>query len=158
MSGTVPALPATLRPNRAKHFALLALCLGFVAMGVSLLGRDNAFVAWGCIAFFGFGAAVFAIGLVPGANGLSLDERGFVVRSLFRSHRTNWKDVAGFHAIRIGVKKFVGFDFVPGVPAAQKLRRANSALVGAEAALPDNYGMSVAALADLLNGLLAAHR
>jgi hypothetical protein len=70
--------------------------------------------------------------LLPGAGGLRPDERGFVVRSLFRSHRTDWQDVAGFRPIRVGLNAFVGFDLVPGTASAPRLRRANAALAGAE--------------------------
>lgn len=160
MRESVPTLPATLLPSRLKYSLLLVLSLVFVAMGAFLLTQQaSAVAAWGCIVFFGLGAIVFALILfVPGASSLQLDTNGFVVRSLFRSHRTAWKDVAGFRPVRIGVKKFVGFDFAPGVPASRKLRRVNSAMVGAEAALPDSYGVSVDKLSGLLNDLLATHR
>lgn len=158
MNDALPALPFALAPNRWKYAALLLLSLGFVAIGVFLLGRDSALVAWGCIGFFGLGAIVFALSLLPGANGLSLDENGFVVRSLFRSHRTEWKDVAGFRPVRIGARRMVGFDFLPGSGPGPRLRRANIAVAGVEAALPDGYGMSVDRLSALLDAVLASRR
>jgi hypothetical protein len=155
----LPALPRELAPTRWKHALLLVASLGFVAMGVFLLGRDNAFIAWGCIGFFGLGAFVFAINLLPGASGLRLEDSGFVVRSLFRSHRTAWKDVAGFRPARIGGRVVVGFDDAPGAAArGSRMRAINSALAGVEGALPDNDGLGGSELADLLNGLLSAHR
>lgn len=157
MTRDLPVLPLELAPTRWKYALLLLLSVGFVAMGVYLLPAGQGMLAWGCIGFFGLCALVFAISLLPNASGLRLEDTGFVVRSLFRSHRTEWKDVGGFRPVRIGNRVVVGFDYIPGALSPNaRLRRVSSALAGVEGALPDNYGLSAEALADLLNRVQAA--
>ncbi|MFT3897333.1 MAG: STM3941 family protein [Thermomonas sp.] len=159
MIQAMPALPLELSPSRWKYALLLATSLGFVAIGVFLLPRGQALPAWGCIVFFGLCALVFAASLLPNASGLRLDEDGFVVRSLFRSHRTQWTQVAAFRPVRIGNRTLVGFDYAPSAAGpGTRMRGVSSALAGVEGAFPDNYGLPARELADLLNGLLATRR
>jgi hypothetical protein len=44
-------------------------------------------------------------------------------------------------------------ELFPEFSKSQRLRRVNTALAGAEAALPDTYGMSAVELPDLMNQL-----
>ncbi|WZO97053.1 hypothetical protein EP7_004070 [Isosphaeraceae bacterium EP7] len=53
--------------------------------------------------------------------------------------------------------KMVMFNFEPGYQRAPGLRSTNVGLVGYYAGLPDNYGLSHAKLADLMNQFKAAH-
>lgn len=154
----MPRLPATFHPSRWRHALLLAMSLGFVAMGVFLIGKGEGWIAWACTGFFGLCAAVFAANLLPGASSLRLDDEGLLVRSLFREHRIAWRNVTHFRPVRIGMNRFVGFDYRPEVPTHHRLRKLNSAVAGIEGMLPDRYGMRVEDLADLLNALLDARR
>src|SRR5690242_9260050 len=87
--------PVSLQPSRRKWLLILAGSLGFVAIGIWALRRgtsDELWMMWAATAFFGLCAVVAAAMLLPRAGGLVLDHEGFVMTSLFRSHRTRWKD------------------------------------------------------------------
>ncbi|TDK24952.1 hypothetical protein E2F46_07170 [Luteimonas aestuarii] len=139
-----------LKPSRWRLLLLLAGSLGFVALGVLLVREGEAWVAWSCIVFFGLCALVAIVSLLPGAGGLWLDAQGFKVRSLYRTWSVRWQDVAGFHPARIGPNRMVCWDYAPGYRPQQRIRRFSRGVAGAEAALPESYGMQVDALAVLL--------
>lgn len=150
-----PALPLTLQPSRLRLATLLLVSLGLAAMGVSLVSQGKAWPGWSCALFFGVVAAVFAASLLPGANGLRIDDDGFAIRSLFCERRVAWRDVAGFAPVWIGNNRFVGFDYLPDVPERRRIRGFNRAITGIEGILPDRYGMRIETLAGLMNVLLA---
>lgn len=82
------------------------------------------------------------------------------MKSLFRA-RFRWHDVDVFFPITIryirmvGLHishiRMVGFNFSPSYDRQQLGRRFSRARTGAEAALPDGYGLGVERLADLMN-------
>jgi hypothetical protein len=139
-----------LHPKRTKQIALAGLCTGFAAIGVLMI-RDGHLAGWYCLAFFGLGVLIFLVQLVPGASYLKLDARGFTVRSLYRSTSYRWSDVIGFAPGRIGGNRGVVFNLTPESQQQRRLRRFNAAVFGAEAALPDTYGVSAERLAEILN-------
>jgi hypothetical protein len=128
---------------------LLALSLVFVAGGV-WLAPQSAFVGYGSIVFFGLGAVVASINLLPNSSFLLVEVSGFTFASLFRRHFVPWSDVAKFVPAQIQLKRMVGWNFTPEYRKARQLRTLNTALAGAEAALPDTYGKSAAELIELL--------
>ena len=135
---------------------LLAGSLAFVACGVWLLPNEP-FIAATTILFFGLCALVAAIGLHPKSSFLTLTTHGFIFASLFRKHFVPWSDVQSFTPTRIGGNKMVGWNYMPSFSASMKLRRANIAISGVEAAFPDTYGMSAEDLSALLNKLHKAY-
>jgi hypothetical protein len=148
----------TLRPSRSKHVLLLAVAAVFVAIGVMMLserraGAVDAWIAYAGIAVFGLGIPVFAVQLIPGCSYLKIRREGFEFRALWRGARFRWTDVEEFGVARFTPHRMVGFRFSPSYDRHQvsHVRRLNQALLGYEAALPDNYGMKHEELAALLN-------
>lgn len=139
-----------LYPRRAKYLALAVVSGGFSAIGMLMI-RDGHFAGWPCLVLFGLGALVLLIQAVPGASYLKLDERGLTIHSLFRSTSFPWSEIAVIAPGRLGGRPRVLFNLTTESQRKRRLRRFNVRLVGAEAALPDNYGMSAQRLAEVLN-------
>ena len=146
----VTPLPLVLRRSARKTILLLAVALAFTAGGF-IVARENLLVGGGCIAFFGLCAIVFAINLHPRAAYVELTQDGFTISSLFRRHFTRWTQVAEFFPISVQSKSMVGWNYSAEFTGSATARRFATALSGAEAALPDTYGMRAADLAELLN-------
>lgn len=148
-------LTQTLRPNRFKCLALLLLSCAFVAIGLNMVFDGNTvgwlIISWLSIVFFGLGALVFIVQLLPNAAYLQLDQEGFTVCSLFRSSSYRWSDVDTFEVTLIGLNRMVVFNFSESYHQALSMRQIATAISGYEGALPDSYSLSVPALAALLN-------
>lgn len=141
----------TLRPSRWKLVGLSALSILLVAAGVLCLKDDWVVVGWFNIVFFGVCILVFAVMMLPGAGYLRLERDGFEICSLFRTSYASWSCVQSFQVARIGVNQMVVFNLVEGIEGLEKTRAVNRAVSGWEGGLPDTYGMSAQALADLMN-------
>lgn len=153
-----PSLPLTLRPSRAKWLWVL-LGSAVLAAGGGLMLHDPSlgppWQAWTVVGFFGCSVLISTLQLIPGASYLRLERSGFVVRSLGRTRRTAWADVAGFGTLSHSRsrKAMVGWNYRPGRGEPSRLRKLNAQLVGYEAALPDTYGLDSDDLVALLEAL-----
>lgn len=145
-----------MRPSPVSNILFLLLCGVFVVLGVRLM-PTHGWVAGLTIGFFGLGVVVFIVKLIPGSSYLRLDARGITVRTLYRTWRVNWEDVSDFFVARIGVRAMVCWNFRPGYTGQSRSRAFARGLTGVEAGLPDNYGRSAKALADLLNQWRTSH-
>jgi hypothetical protein len=149
--------PQVLRPSKRRMLTWVGVCLAFVAAG-AFLTTTGEFV-WGvaAVGFFGLGAIVLGITLLPGASFLKLEREGFEVRSLYRSGSYRWSDVQEFRPVAIppsGVM-LAGFDFSPNArPAAAWL---SSSVAGVEGCLPDTYGLSAEELAGVMEAWRTRH-
>ena len=139
-----------LRPRHRATLRLLVVCFGLGAAGVWMLVQGD-WLGWLPAIFFGIGTVVFAAQLLPNASLLRISPDGILVRSLFRSHVYGWSDVDRFSVSRIGRNKMVVLDFSQTFAKSNRARRLSKLLTGWEGALPDTYGMSAEALAELLN-------
>jgi hypothetical protein len=139
-----------LRPRRTKHLLLTGVAAAFCGIGLLMI-RDGDPRGWFCLAFFSLCALIFLVQLVPGASYLKLDAQGFTVRSLFRSTSYTWSEIVAFAPGRVGGNRGVVFNLTPDSERQRRLRRFNAATLGAEAALPDTYGLSAERLAEILN-------
>jgi hypothetical protein len=111
-----------------------------------------------CVAFFAACAIVAAVSLLPGSSYLELTETGFTFCSLYRKTFVPWNHVREFLPIRIHHNDMVGWNFAAAAPPAGPGRRFSASISGAEAGLPDTYGMTSAELAELLNAMLRRPR
>lgn len=145
----MPTLPITLRPSPARWLGTLAICAVFVVIGY-LYRPANPIIGWLVMIFFGLGVLVSLINLYPGSIYLRLTSEGFTTATLARREFYPWSEVARFTPIKIGVNTMVGFSYVNSA-AAPPVRRPRLRLNGVEQVLPDTYGLSAEALADLLN-------
>jgi len=105
---------------------------------------------WFVVIFFGLGAIVAALAMLPGAGALMLDSDGFEVTNLFRHHRSHWQDTDGFAAARIPPARHLMVVYDDATQSAKSLARINIAIVGRNAGLPDTYGLSADDLARLM--------
>jgi hypothetical protein len=144
-----------LRVRRWKLLRLLATSLVLGSPGLF----DNEIMLRIGTAFFGFGAIVFAVLLLPGAAWLRLEPAGFTVCHLFRKHFTPWSDVSGFGVAVAGRNELVGYDSRSAAESSPRRAALSTSLSGYNSALPDTYGPRAAELAVLLNeALWRAHR
>jgi hypothetical protein len=149
-------LPITFQASRSKTIVLLLTCAAFVAAGFWLWPRQP-IVGELSVAFFGLGMIVFAVNLHPRSSFLTLSREGFIFASIFRAHFVPWRNVQSFAIARIGVNKMVCWNYTPEFREHAKWRQVNVAMSGAEAGLPDTYGMKPEALCALLNDLRRRH-
>ena len=142
----------TLRPRAWKWLGMLLGCLAFCVIAVLML-RDGRAMGWFCLAVFGLGGLVAAVALMPLANNLRQDEEAFTFCSLFRAHRVRWADVEGFATVRVASSPMVGWLYREGREPQGRGVRMSLALACCHAALPENYGLGAAELAQLLERL-----
>jgi hypothetical protein len=142
--------PVVLVPSRRKWLLVLGGCLVFVAAGL-WMRHDVPVWGWLAVAFFGVGALIAVLMLLPGAGGLRLDADGFEMTSLFRRHRSRWTEVSEFEVVRLppSLQKMVVFDDARTKDSA--LAKANRSLAGRTGGLPDNYSLSYEDLAAIMN-------
>ena len=140
--------PMTFYPSRKKWLGFMLIGVVF-AVGGYLMISDGDQLGWFGLIFFGAGALVSAVMLLPGAVGLMLDADGFQITSLFRRHRSRWRDVKGFEPVSIprSRQKLVGFD---DIAVTGNLAKMSVEISGHNAALPDTYGLSVDDLVRLM--------
>lgn len=157
-----PSSPTVLRPSRARTVGLLALSLGFVAIGVmmtrssdTIRGIPAVYPGWLAVIFFGLGVPTFLVMLLPGASYLRLEADGYTVCTFFRPNFVPWSAVRGFGVTRVTTRKFVGINLEPDAGIATALGRVNTRLVGYQNILPNTYGMSAEKLAELMNQALS---
>jgi len=145
-------LPDTLRlkPGRAKWLLVFAISTGFVAIAI-WAGRDDPMLLYGCGGFFLVCALVALPQMIGVGASLTLDRKGFVCRTLFKSFRREWSECSSFAPARIGFNTMVAFETRQDLANHPNLSRLNRQLVGAAGALPDTFGLSPDELAGLMN-------
>jgi len=144
-----------LQPSRIRAILFLLVCLVFVAVGCWIIIRENSWIGWLNVFFFGVGAVVFIMNLIPGKSYLKLTPEGFEVSSLSRSYTYRWTEVAQFGVADVSFNKMVVFNYSPSYQKAKKGRRISRQLASWEAGLHDTFGMKPQDLADLLNRYIA---
>lgn len=144
-----PRVELTLHPRRLKTLRRLAFCAAFVCIGIILVcSGDSAVVGWPAVVFFGLGAALFTLQLVPGVNFLRLSEGGFAVRNLFRTTNFRWSDVNGFAVQEIHGTAVVVCSFTD---ECQVSPHKIAGIPGVDWIIPDTFGNSAEDLAQILN-------
>lgn len=145
-----------LRPGRLKWACVGLLFVLLAAIGV-WLAASGSMLGWGLAIFFGLGVLVSVAMQLPGGSYLRLTDEGFTMCTLYRPCTYRWEEVSAFEVGRVLNNRMVLFDLEGAHRPAAGLRSMNRRLAGREAALPDNYGLSLEALADLMNRFKASH-
>lgn len=136
-------LPVTFYPNKFKLSAYLVISLSFVFLGF-YIDTMNRWIGVANIIFFGLCAIIFIIMLIPNSSYLRVDEKGFEMRSLFRSTFIPWHVINSFSTKRIFINNMVMIDFNSEYIDTSKLKSKTGAF-------PDTYGMSAKKLAEIMN-------
>ena len=144
------ALPITMRPTLRSKLPLLLGCGIFVAFGVWLYDGQPFFGAL-MLLLFGIGFIVGLVAVIPKSSYLLLTTEGFTFVSFFRRHFVPWECVESFRPIKLGLNTMVGWNYAAEYKLFGSYAPANLRLAGAEAALPDRYGMSTEQLCALMN-------
>jgi hypothetical protein len=134
--------------SRRKWIEIAAGCAVFVAVGALLILNDNRFAGWlGVVCFGAFLVAAIANVLRPPR--LQLTDIGFELRSLGRGRWYFWSKCSEFSVWTIRRNPMVVFDYSDVRDG--RTARMNQRLSGANASLPDTFGMKAADLAEMLN-------
>jgi hypothetical protein len=156
--------PIRLVPSKRKWLKVLIGCAAFVAIGIWMIGDDATstktyhgipalYVGWIATLFFGLGLIISIITMLPGASSLTLSVDGFAIRQMFRDRIFSWTDADNFAVVTVNthyrLQRLVGFNHGPSGNTA--LGRANVALTGRNAALPDSYGFAEEDLVRLMS-------
>jgi hypothetical protein len=152
----------TLYPRKTSAIKLLLMCVTIVAMGL-LLARSHPWIGYPLAGLFGLGIPVAIIMLLPGSTYLRIKEDGLTINNLFRKRLFPWDVIDEFLVVQlkrrgVNVGKIVGFNFVQSYDRFTSGRRFARAINQCEVALPDDYGMKVEELAELLNSKLQEYR
>jgi hypothetical protein len=139
-----------LRPETTKTIVLGIVCLAFIVGGI-LMTEEESLKGWLIASFFGLVLIVFIIQLIPGSTQLTLTKAGFIMTSLFRSNFTKWSDVKEFKIGYLGRNKAVMFDYVDNHTKYGIGKLVAKSLSGSHGALPNNYGLKVTELLNLMN-------
>ncbi len=149
--------PIVLRPSRLGAAALFFVSAMFTLGGAWMLA-SGATRGWFVGGFFGLCTVIALVNALPNASYLRLDSAGFEARSLFRSQRYAWHDIATFGVASVGVSTMVVLTFTQSYwrqhgHSARRFRLLGSGpgMPGMDGALPDTYGQAPADLASLLN-------
>jgi hypothetical protein len=135
---------------------LLVISLAFVAGGIWMIQEGEKF-GWLCAGFFGLGIPVALLQLHPKCSFLTVTEEGIEFAGLFRIARLRWSDISEFGVFDIRnhygfrAATMVGFNYSAEYQRTRRARALAKTLTGFEAALPDTYGFSAEALAQLLS-------
>lgn len=139
----------TLKPSKLKWAVMLLIAVGFVAAFVFVIPRDDDPTMWWLSVVFFSICALASLPGVFGVGGLALDQEGFTIMHWGSNTRRTWRECSEFSVLRMRGGRFVGFSSeTDASKAAAGLARS---LVGETGMLPDKYGMSAKALAELMN-------
>lgn len=145
-----------LKPSPWRLLMLLALSAAFALVGLVVIER-HLLAGLLITAFFGVGALIALVALLPGSSYLELSAQGMTLRTLYRSWHLDWSEVSGFFVCRVAGRTMVCWDRSDGGADARGVRALSRSLAGARAGLPDNYGLSAVQLAELLESWRLGH-
>ncbi len=149
--GDPPPDSMTLKPDRLRWMFVFLISIGFVGMALWLGPHEDPLLFWGGGGFFVL-CALIATPLMFGVGStLTLDNKGFTCRTLFRSFRREWGECSAFYPVSMGFRKFVGFSTGQDEAAHPNIAAANQAIIGATGMLPDTFGLTADDLSNLLN-------
>lgn len=139
-----------LKTRSRSLLGLFFVCACFVAMGGYAAAQGKA-LGWLAVAFFGFGCFIALVSLLPGSNYLELRPDGMQMSTLYRKWLVRWRDVETFFPVLSNGQKTVGWLYNEPYRVQAIINKVTMRLTGADAGLPDTYGLTAEALAHLLN-------
>jgi hypothetical protein len=149
-------------PSKRKWIVLGSVFVLF-AVGFAVLyastprvdpSDDSPLVIGSLIVLFAVGAAASFMMLLPGRAYLLLTPEGFTAHNVFKSRTFRWAEIDSFSVMPFRGTRLVVFTLSPEgkLRTVESVwRKLNKAVGGGDDNLPDTYGMSPEALADLMN-------
>ena len=141
--------PVTLYPSRKKWLFLFGVCALFSAGGFAMVW-DGEPTGWFVLGLFGLAAIIPLVVLVPGSTWLELNVDGFEYKTLFNGRRVRWGDSDHFGVARIPPANHALVVYDDDAVRDTKSAALNARLTGRTSLLGDNYGLTVAGLANLM--------
>lgn len=145
-----PRQEVTLRPGKAKWWAILLICAGAAIIGAVMALKDHDAHGWVVLVVFGVLASFAARQLFSSKNYLRLTATGLEVRSLLRSYDARWDDIGNIGVVYYRRNVIVAFDYLSPNSGDAKRRKQNKAALKYEEAIPETYGLDGNELAELL--------
>jgi hypothetical protein len=139
----------TLKPKYFKTM-LMALVSLALAFGGTLIIEDESIKGWLITSFFGLCFLILGAQIIPGSTHLKLNNNGFIITSLFRSHFTAWSDVKTFRIGKLGPNETVMMDYVENHNKHTRGKWLAKRLTGSHGAFPTTYGMTAEELLQTL--------
>jgi hypothetical protein len=157
MTGDVLPETMSLKASR-KQWAIVAM-IGLPFLFAAIFAPAEWWISplarWLVFGFF----ALLTLTALPGAFGwraqLDLDRTGFSCVTLFSTWRRSWSDCTEFAPIMVGTAEYVGFTNARDERRYPVMAFASWMTTGSTGMLPETYGHSARALADLMNGFRA---
>lgn len=138
------------RASRKKALMVLAISVGFVAIGAWLL-EEMPIIGWLCMGFFGLGIPVSLLMMRRDSTYLKLTREGFEIVAMYRRAAMKWSEVEGFYVDSVSGAKMVAIVYSPTYAKQNAGRAVSSALTGMEGAIADSYTASVDEVCQTLN-------
>lgn len=113
--------------------------------------KEGQFIGLLIAIFFGTGCVILVATLITNSPSLKISEKGFNIKSIFRSSFTKWNEVGQFKTGYIGKNKMVVYNYSQNYNKNVTSRTISREMTGVEVAIPDTYGKSPEELAKLLN-------
>ncbi len=143
-----------LTASKKKAFWMFIGCSVFVIIGLFMIQEKDfgtRLMGWIGIIFFGLGVLIGGAGLfISSSSYLLLDDKGFTMCTLFRKHFYGWDEIEVFGIGNIYGNDMVMFDFSEKYNKAKTARKMNRFVSGSDAAIPNNYGIEIGELLELL--------
>jgi hypothetical protein len=152
--------PVSLRSDRREDRLRIGASLALIALGVIFI-RNEWPGGYLLVVAFTLTLLVGLLQLTTNCSGVTIDSQGFEVASLFRKRRYAWNEIREFHIERFGPLECVVFSFRnEPVDADSSLDLASEfaplAYHLSQRAIPQNCGLPVGELAQMLKGRLAS--
>lgn len=122
-----------IKNSRWKHVLLLVGCIGFVATGIFIVAKGDAF-GWVAILFFGSGIPIAVWQIADSRPRLIIDEQGVLDRTLGVG-RIAWGDIESAYVRSISGNDFICLELKNPEEYAQKLSKVKRAMAAANRGL-----------------------
>ena len=146
-----------LKPSLFKSIALMVVSLLVAKLGFYIIGQGEKW-GWWIAGFFGLGAILAFISLLPGSSYLRLTRDGITIRAMYRTCFVPWKEIESFEISYMNKKEIVVYSLTDEARQAKRFGKFGRFLAGNEGSLPDNYSMPADELVAMMNSWLNSSR
>lgn len=135
-----------LKSQKSKYFISLISSILFGVLSIKLMVISSSYILLLAVLFFSLASAASFIPMLPNQSFLRIEKPGLTIRSMFKTIYIAWHEVEQFYIEKRNNKEIVVFSFFEKKKTYLNVEN----LIGKKEVLPDNYGMNVRELTDLL--------